>query len=32
MSEDLKMKFIQELSKGNVSIGQLIMEVHGDNQ
>lgn len=31
MSEDLKMKFIQELSKGNVSIGQLIMEVHGDN-
>ena len=27
----MKLKMIQELSKGNVRIGQLIMEVQGDN-
>lgn len=31
MSDELKLKIIQELSKGNVRIGQLIMEVNGDN-
>ena len=31
MSDELKLKIIQELSKGNVRIGQLIMEVQGDN-
>ena len=31
MSDELKLKIIQELSKGNVRIGQLIMEVDGDN-
>lgn len=31
MSEELKLKIIQELSKGSVRIGQLIVEVNGDN-
>lgn len=31
MSDELKLKIMQELSKGNVRIGQFIMEVHGDN-
>ena len=31
MSDELKLKILQELSKGNVRIGQFIMEVHGDN-
>ena len=31
MSDELKLKIIQELSKGNVRIGQLVMEVQGDN-
>ena len=30
-SEDLKLKVIQELTKGNVKIGQFIMEVKGNN-
>jgi hypothetical protein len=31
MSDELKLKILKELSKGNVRIGQFIMEVHGDN-
>ena len=31
MSDELKLKILQELSKGNVRIGQFIIEVHGDN-
>lgn len=31
ISEDLKLKIIQELTKGNVRIGQIIMEVKGNN-
>jgi len=31
MTEDPKMKIIQELTKGNVKIGQFIMEVKGNN-
>ena len=31
ISEDLKLKVIQELTKGNVRIGQIIMEVKGNN-
>lgn len=30
-TEDLKLKVIQELTKGNVRIGQIIMEVKGNN-
>ena len=30
-SEDLKLKLFQELTRGNVKIGQLIMEVKGNN-
>ena len=30
-SEDFKLKVIQELTKGNVKIGQFIMEVNGTN-
>ena len=29
MSDELKLKILQELSKGNVRIGQFIIEVHG---
>ena len=31
MNDNTKLQLIQELAKGNVKIGQLIMEVHGDN-
>ena len=31
MSDELKLKLMQELAKGNVRIGQLILEVHGNN-
>ena len=31
MKDELKLGIIQALSKGNVRIGQFIMEVHGDN-
>ena len=31
MNDELKLRFLKELSKGNVRIGQLVIEVHGDN-
>ena len=31
MSDELKLKLMQELAKGNVRIGQFILEVHGNN-
>ena len=31
MSDELKLKLMKELAKGNVRIGQLILEVHGNN-
>ena len=31
MNDELKLRFLKELSKGNVRIGQFVIEVHGDN-
>lgn len=31
MNDELKLRFLKELSKGNVRIGQIVIEVHGDN-
>ena len=31
MSDELKLKLMQELAKGNVRIGQFILEVQGNN-
>ncbi len=31
MNDELKLRFLKELSKRNVRIGQLVIEVHGDN-